>query len=57
MQDLADALATFTAELERHTGSEPGQRHPELAVEHGLAVHRASLRWVLDAMAALAATD
>jgi|SRR5580692_3197038 PadR family transcriptional regulator AphA len=55
LRDLADALAAFTRELEPHTGSDPGQRHPGLAVEHGLAVHRASLRWVEDTMAALTA--
>jgi hypothetical protein len=30
-------------------------RHPLLALEHGLAVHRASLRWAEQTIAALSA--
>lgn len=56
MQNLADALTAFTAELEQYTATAdmPG-RHPRLALDHGLAVHRASLRWAKDTIAALSA--
>jgi PadR family transcriptional regulator AphA len=54
LRSLEAALAAFTAELERHMAAgDPGQRHPGLAVEHGLAVHQASLRWVRDTIAQL----
>src|SRR5215470_8879021 len=46
LQNLADALTAFTTELEQYAAAThmPG-RHPRLALDHGLAVHRASLRW------------
>ena len=55
--DLKDALATFTAGLERHVTATArlDDRHPGLALDHGLAVHRASLRWTRHAIAALRA--
>jgi hypothetical protein len=54
---LKDALAAFTATLERSAAetSQLGDRHPALALDHGLAVHRASLRWASQAIAALGA--
>jgi hypothetical protein len=56
LQDLANALAEFTAGLERFTAAaDLGGRHPRLALDHGLAVHRASLRWAEDAIAELSA--
>ena len=56
LQNLADALAAFTADLERHTAdTDPSARHPGLALDHGLAVHRASLRWAEQTIAALSA--
>jgi DNA-binding PadR family transcriptional regulator len=56
LQNLADALAAFTADLERHTAdTDPNARHPRLALDHGLAVHRASLRWAEQTIAALSA--
>jgi len=55
LRGLADALAAFTAELEQHAAADPGDRHPRLAVEHGLAVYRASLRWAEHAIATLSA--
>jgi len=56
LQNLADALAAFTAELERYmAATDLGVRHPRLALDHGLAVHRASLRWAEDTIAALSA--
>jgi DNA-binding PadR family transcriptional regulator len=55
LASLADALAGFVADVERYlaTAAMPG-RHPPLALEHGIAVHRASLDWARSAMAALA---
>jgi DNA-binding PadR family transcriptional regulator len=56
MQNLADALTALTAELEQYAAAAdmPG-RHPRLALDHGLAVHRASLRWAKHTIAALSA--
>ncbi len=55
LHDLKDALAAFTAGLERYAAvtAHPGGRHPGLALEHGLAVHRASLQWTRHTIAAL----
>ena len=51
---LEHALATLTADLERYAaGPPPGGLHPGLALDHGLAVHRASLDWVQRAIATL----
>jgi DNA-binding PadR family transcriptional regulator len=57
--DLRDALAAFTAGLERHVAAtaQLDARHPSLALDHGLAVHRASLRWTRHAIATLRADD
>jgi hypothetical protein len=56
VQNLADGLAALTAELEQYaaTADFPG-RHPRLALDHGIAVHRASLRWAEQTVAALSA--
>jgi PadR family transcriptional regulator, regulatory protein AphA len=46
LEDLADALGVLTAQLEQYTAAADGLgRHPRLALDHGLAVHRASLQW------------
>jgi DNA-binding PadR family transcriptional regulator len=58
LDDLKDALAAFTAGLERYaavTAQLDDDRHPGLALDHGLAVHRASLRWTRHTIAALRA--
>jgi DNA-binding PadR family transcriptional regulator len=56
LQNLADALAAFTAELERYAkATDLSDRHPRLALDHGLAVHRASLRWAEHTIAAFSA--
>ena len=56
LQNLTDALAAFTAELERQAaGIDLNARHPALALEHGLAVSRASLQWAEQTIAALSA--
>jgi|SRR5580698_5106192 DNA-binding PadR family transcriptional regulator len=54
LRDLAGALTVFTQGLERYTGvTDPSRRHPALALNHGLAVHRASLQWALETIALL----
>lgn len=57
LQSLADALTALTTELERYAAAgELNDRHPRLALEHGLAVHRASLQWAEHTIAELRAT-
>jgi DNA-binding PadR family transcriptional regulator len=53
LRDLADALAAFTADLARHATANDASSHARLALDHGLAVHRASLRWTERTIAAL----
>ncbi len=56
LQNLADALAALTAQLEQYAAAaDLTNRHPRLALDHGLAVHRASLRWAEHTIAALSA--
>lgn len=57
LDNLKDALAAFTARLERYAAAtaQLDDRHPGLALDHGLAVHHASLRWTRHAIAALRA--
>lgn len=58
LRDLADALAAFTAELDRHAAAtDPASGHARLALGHGLAIHRASLQWTEDTIAALSAAS
>jgi DNA-binding PadR family transcriptional regulator len=54
LRDLADALAAFTADRARHATANDASSHARLALDHGLAVHRASLRWTERTFAALA---
>jgi DNA-binding PadR family transcriptional regulator len=55
LKDLAGALDTFVSGMEQYlsSGAQSSQRHAELALEHGIAMHRASLDWTRAAMAAL----
>ena len=54
LRNLADALAALIAQLEQYAAAaEPGGHHPRLALDHGLAVHRASLDWAERTIAAL----
>jgi DNA-binding PadR family transcriptional regulator len=56
LQDLAGALAALTGQLEEYTAAPgAGDRHPRLALDHGLAVHRASRQWAEHTIAALSA--
>jgi len=56
LKGLADALDGFVSGVEQYvaSGAQSARRHAELALEHGIAVHRASLEWTRSAMAALA---
>jgi len=55
LQDLADALTALTTQLELYAVADLTDRHPRLALDHGLAVHRASLRWTKHTIALLSA--
>jgi DNA-binding PadR family transcriptional regulator len=56
LTDLAGALDSFVCGMEQYlaSGAQSSQRYAELALEHGIAVHRASLEWTRSAVAALA---
>ncbi len=56
LQSLADELAALIAQLERYTAAANfPSRHPRLALDHGIATHRASLHWAEHTIAALSA--
>ncbi|MBV8431086.1 MAG: PadR family transcriptional regulator [Solirubrobacterales bacterium] len=57
LRDLADALAAFTAQLEWYATATTDltNRHRAFTLDHGLAVHRASLEWAERTIAALSA--
>jgi DNA-binding PadR family transcriptional regulator len=56
--DLEKGLAALTADLERYAVIAPfDDRHPRLALDHGVAVHRASLQWAEHAIAVLRASQ
>jgi DNA-binding PadR family transcriptional regulator len=59
LADLGDALDGFVRGMEQFVASrqEALGQHALLAVEHGIAIHRASLEWVRSAMAALGETS
>ncbi len=59
LNSLQDALAAFTAGMQRFMAAtaQVEDRHPGLALEHGLVVHQASLEWTRRAIAALGADD
>jgi DNA-binding PadR family transcriptional regulator len=55
LKDLAGALEAFVTAMERYvaSGVQSGKPHAELAIKHGIAVHRASLDWTRAALAEL----
>jgi DNA-binding PadR family transcriptional regulator len=55
LRDLADALDSFVSGMERYlsSGAQSSRRHAELALEHGIFMHRASLEWTRSAIAEL----
>jgi DNA-binding PadR family transcriptional regulator len=56
LNDLASALDSFVTGMERYlaSGAQSSRQHAELALKHGIAIHRASLEWTRAAVAALA---
>jgi DNA-binding PadR family transcriptional regulator len=57
LRDLADALDGFVSGVEQFVASARGRslpQHAQLALEHGIVTHRASLEWACSALAALA---
>jgi DNA-binding PadR family transcriptional regulator len=56
LQNLADTLAALTAQLTEYAAAADFPAlHARLALDHGIAIHRASLRWVEQTVAALSA--
>jgi DNA-binding PadR family transcriptional regulator len=57
LKDLENALDTFVTAMERYlaSGAQASRPHAELAIQHGIAVHRASLEWTRSAQAVLKA--
>ncbi len=54
LHSLREALRAFIVELERYTAATNfGDRHSPLALDHGIAIHRASLQWANRAIAEL----
>jgi DNA-binding PadR family transcriptional regulator len=56
LRELAEALEGFVAGMEQYaaSGVQSARRHAQLALKHGIAVHRASLDWARSAIAMLA---
>lgn len=56
LRGLAEALEGFVSGLEQYvaSGVQAARQHAELALEHGIAVHKASLEWARSTMAVLA---
>jgi PadR family transcriptional regulator, regulatory protein AphA len=60
LSSLQAALADFLAAIEQYTAAMASSGQPEhvrLALEHGIAVHRASLDWTAEAIVVLSASD
>jgi PadR family transcriptional regulator, regulatory protein AphA len=58
LASLQAALSDFLAAIERYTsGMDARGQHGPLALEHGIALHRASLDWTARAIAQLSASD
>ena len=55
LTELVSSRLALTRQLERYAVADLTGRHPRLALDHGLAVHRASLRWAKHAIATLSA--
>lgn len=55
LRELMDALSKFVADVERYRAEVPaGPLHVVLALDHGIAVHRASLAWARSTLETLA---
>jgi DNA-binding PadR family transcriptional regulator len=56
LRSLEEALTGFVGQLEHYAATiPPSDRHAALALDHGVAVHRASLDWARRTLAALSA--
>ena len=55
LKDLENALDSFVTAMDHYlaSGAQASRPHAELAIQHGIAVHRASLEWTRSALAAL----
>jgi hypothetical protein len=55
LKSLADALDGFVSGMEQYvaSGLQASRPHAQLALEHGIAIRRASLQWTRSALAAL----
>jgi hypothetical protein len=55
LKDLENALDTFVTAMDHYLASDAqaSRPHAELAIQHGIAVHRASQEWTRSALAAL----
>jgi DNA-binding PadR family transcriptional regulator len=58
LTSLENALDTFVTGMEHYlaSGAQAHMPHAELAIEHGIAVHRASLEWARSALRKLASS-
>jgi DNA-binding PadR family transcriptional regulator len=58
LTSLESALDTFVADMEHYlaSGAQAHMPHAELAIEHGIAVHRASLEWARSALRKIASS-
>ena len=56
LQDLAQALEGFVSGVELYlaSGAQSSRQHAELALKHGVVMHRASLEWARSTIATLA---
>jgi DNA-binding PadR family transcriptional regulator len=56
LEDLENALDTFVTAMEDYlaSGAQAHKPHAELAIKHGIAVHRASLDWTRSALRKIA---
>jgi hypothetical protein len=55
LKDLENALDSFVTAMDHYlaSGAKASRPHAELAIQHGIAVHRASLEWTRSALATL----
>jgi DNA-binding PadR family transcriptional regulator len=55
LKGLAEALDGFVSGMEQYvaSGAQAARRHPSLALEHGIVVHRASLQWIRSTLVVL----
>jgi DNA-binding PadR family transcriptional regulator len=59
LRDLAEALEGFISGMEQYlaSGTQSSRQHAELALKHGIVVHRASLEWARSTIAVFAGRE